>query len=80
MRQKIYYGWWIVAGLFLVLTISSGFGFYNLSVYMNVLAKTRGFAVSEISGAVSVFFVVGGVAGIGVARLLERFDDHNINA
>lgn len=74
MFKQVFYGWWIVAGLFVVLTVSSGFGFYNLSVYMNVLAEARGFSVSHISVAVSLFFVVGGVAGIGVARLLERFD------
>jgi predicted MFS family arabinose efflux permease len=67
-------GWHVVAGLFVVLTVSSGFGFYNMSVYMNVLAGERGFSVSALSGAVSTFFVVGGVAGIWVARLLERHD------
>jgi len=73
-KSPLYYGWWIVAGLFVVLTVSSGFGFYNLSVYMSVIAGTRGFAISQVSVAVSLFFVVGGVAGMVVARLLERYD------
>jgi hypothetical protein len=30
--------WWMVGGMFLILTLSSGFGFYNMSVYMNALA------------------------------------------
>ncbi len=72
--SRVYYGWWLVAGLFVVLTVSSGFGFYNLSVYMNVLSESRGFAVSDISIAVSLFFVVGGLAGMWVARLLDRYD------
>lgn len=67
-------GWLVIAGLFLVLTMSSGFGFYNMSVYMNVLAEARGFSVTSLSGAVSAFFVVGGLAGIWVARLLDRHD------
>ncbi len=70
----VYHGWWIVAGLFFVLTISSGFGFYNLSVYMNVLANARGFAIADVSIAVSLFFVVGGVTGMWVAVLIQRFD------
>lgn len=70
----MYYGWWIVAGVFLVLTVSSGFGFYNLSVYINVLAAARGFSVADVSVAVSLFFVVGGVTGMMVARLIERYD------
>ncbi|MDA1074499.1 MAG: MFS transporter [Proteobacteria bacterium] len=72
--KSVYYGWWLVAGLFVVLTVSSGFGFYNLSVYMNVFARTHGFAISDISVAVSLFFVVGGITGIWVARLLDQFD------
>jgi MFS family permease len=72
--SRVYYGWWIVAGLFVVLTMSSGLGFYNLSVYMSVLAESRGFAIAEAAVAVSLFFVVGGVAGLLVARLIERHD------
>ncbi|MGE0622407.1 MAG: MFS transporter [Pseudomonadales bacterium] len=74
LPQRPYHGWLVVAGLFLVLTVSSGFGFYNMSVYMNVLAARTGHSVSALSVAVSLFFVVGGVAGIWVAALLERFD------
>jgi MFS family permease len=74
MAPRMDDGWWIVAGVFLVLTVSSGFGFYNLSVYISVLAAERGFSVSEVSFAVSLFFVVGGVTGMVVARLLERHD------
>ena len=74
MSGRVYYGWYVVAGIFLVLTISSGLGFYNLSVYMNVLAAEKGFSISSLSVAVSLFFIVGGVAGMTVAALLDRFD------
>jgi MFS family permease len=71
---RIYFGWWLVAGLFVVLAVSSGFGFYNMSVYMNVLSARHGHAVADVSLAVSLFFLVGGVAGMWVANLLERHD------
>ncbi len=74
MSGRVYYGWYVVAGLFLVLAISSGFGFYNLSVYINVLAAEKGFSVSSLSVGVSIFFIVGGVSGMLVAALLDRFD------
>jgi len=41
---------------------------------MNVLAHTRGFAITDVSIAVSLFFVVGGVTGMWVASLIQRFD------
>lgn len=39
-ESRVYYGWWIVAGLFVVLTVPSRLGF-NLFVYMIVLAKAQ---------------------------------------
>lgn len=67
-------GWRVVAALFAILTLGSGFGFYNLSVYMNALATERGFSIAQLSFAISLFFLLGGVFGMLVARLIERFD------
>jgi MFS family permease len=67
------YGWVIVAIMLLVQTVSSGLGFYNMSVYINRLSAELGAPVAEISFAVSLFFVVGGIAGLYVASLLSRF-------
>src|SRR5262245_2433197 len=68
------YRWWLASGLFAVLMLSSGLGFYNLSVYMTQLSAARGFAISEVSSAVGAFFLSGGVVGLLVGRLLERHD------
>ena len=66
----MYYGWWIVAGMFCILTVSSGFGFYNLSVYLNVIVADTGLPVSSVSFAITLFFLIGGVGGMLVARLM----------
>ena len=67
------YGWVIVGVLLLIQTVSSGLGFYNMSVYINRLSAELVVPVSDISFAVSLFFVVGGVAGLYIAVLLTRF-------
>ena len=74
------YRWWLASALFVVLMLSSGFGFYNLSVYMSVLSNARGFGISELSGALSVFFLTGGAIGLLVGRLLERRDARHVIA
>lgn len=66
--------WVVAAALFVILTVSSGLGFYNLSVYMNLLSAQRGFSVSIVSIAVGLFFLIGGVSGLVVGRLLQRRD------
>ena len=70
--------WWLVAGVFLVLAISSGFGFYNLSVYMNALALERGLAVADLSAATALLFLASGVGGVAVGRLIERCDVRHV--
>ncbi len=64
----------MVGAMLLVQTISSGIGFYNMSVYINEFAKLLDHSVADISFAVSLFFVTGGVAGVYVARLIDRVD------
>ena len=67
------YGWVIVGVLLMIQTVSSGLGFYNMSVYINRLSAELAVPVSDVSFAVSLFFVAGGVAGLYIAALLTRF-------
>lgn len=67
-------GWRVVTGCFIVLATASGLGFYGLAVYLNALSKERGWDVSSLSLATTWFFLVGGVAGVGIARLIARYD------
>ena len=71
--NKRHYGWVIVVVMMLVQTVSSGLGFYNMSVYINRLAVQLSVPLADISFAVSLFFVVGGISGLFVAELLNRF-------
>lgn len=64
-------GWVIVVLTLLMQTVSSGLGFYNMSVYINRLSTDLAVSSADMSFAVSLFFVVGGVAGLYVADLLR---------
>ena len=64
----------VVAGCFIVLAVSSGLGFYGLAVYLNAFSRERDWPVASISLATTVFFLVGGVAGLWVARIIARRD------
>ncbi len=72
--KGIFYGWKIVAALFVILAFSSGLGFYNHSVLVAALANESGFPMGVASSAVSVFFLVSGVSGLVIGTLLERYD------
>ncbi len=74
MSRDTFPGWRVVTGCFIVLTTSSGLGFYGLAVYLNALSNERGWDVSSISLATTWFFFVGGIVGVWAARLIVRYD------
>ena len=73
-RTRVFDGWFVVGAVSVVLLVAGGLGFYGLSVYLKELKDVRGFSVGWISGATSLFFVIGGLAGPAVARVIERRD------
>ncbi len=73
-----YYGWRIVAALFVMLTFSSGLGFYIHAVMLEALSAERGFPLTTASTAVSIFFFASGIIGPLIALLLERFDVRHV--
>jgi MFS family permease len=64
----------VVTGCFIVLMVSSGLGFYGLAVYLNAFNREKGWAVTSIALATTVYFIVGGAAGLYVARVIARRD------
>lgn len=79
-QAPLFYGWRIVAAVFVMLAVSSGLGFYNLSVMLDALTAERGLSVATASAATALFFVVAGLAGLGIAVLLERYDPRMVIA
>jgi MFS family permease len=67
-------GWGVVAGVFLLLALASGLGFYNASVYLQAAVAERGISIAVASGASATFFVAAGLAGLPISRLLDARD------
>ena len=73
-QTQIFFGWWVLIAIGYSLFIGAGMIFYAMSVLLEALVATRGFSVAQISGANTMFLVVGGLAGIAVGELISRFD------
>jgi MFS family permease len=72
--KRVFPGWWVVAGVSVMLTVTAGFGFYGLPVYLRALTLEQGFSVSAVSGATAVFFLVSGLVGLPVAGWMSKHD------
>jgi MFS family permease len=73
-RTDKFPGWWVVGACFVLMTMQAGVGFYGLAVFLNAFSNELGWTVASISLATTVFFFVGGIAGLGVAKLIARHD------
>lgn len=78
MNSAKFPGGRVVAGCFIALSTTSGLGFYGLAVYLNAFSKERGWTLSSISFATTVFFVVAGIVGTIVARMISRRDARTV--
>lgn len=67
-------GWRTVAAVAVLLTCVSGFGFYSLAVYVHVLTGEGGFTLADVSRGTSLYLLSTGLAGVGAAALLARWD------
>ena len=74
MINVSFYGWKIVAALFVVLLFSSGLGFYNHAIIVQALGDDPRFSIEAASFAVSIFFFVSGLAGLVIAPVMEKID------
>jgi MFS family permease len=74
LPHRIFYGWYVVGAIALVLTTTSGLGFYNLSVLLDAFVRERGFPVALASGATACCFVGSGVGGVLAGWLIDRLD------
>ena len=67
-------GWVVLAGVFLVMTLTSGFAFYSQGVFLDALIDEQGFANAWASAGVTIFFVASGICGYFTGGLVNRFD------
>ncbi len=73
-RQKIFYGWWIVVGAFLLNFVGIGIIMNTLSVFIKPVTESMGFT----RGGFTLYFTIAALAMMVMApvmgKLLERYD------
>lgn len=65
--------WKVVIAIFVMLTFTSGLGFYLQAILVQGLVD-RGFTIEIASSGISVFFFSTGVSGLLISPLLDRID------
>jgi MFS family permease len=73
LRPDAFYGWFVVAGTFVLSFVSVGIGFYGQTVFLDGLIHEKGWSQASVSGASTLFFMFTGVAGVAVGRAVDRW-------
>ncbi|MFC2062743.1 MFS transporter [Chloroflexota bacterium] len=72
-RKRIFYGYWIIAVCFACLFVTAGFGFFSFGLFIKPLEADFGWNRGEITGALSIYFIVIAIAAPFVGRLVQRY-------
>jgi MFS family permease len=72
--RKLYRGWLVVAGAFIVAMFGFGLGFYGPGIYLVALKARHGWSTGELSSAITVYYVFGaGLLFFVVGPLFDRW-------
>jgi MFS family permease len=70
--KKIYYGWWVVVGAFLLLFCAVGTHFYAFPVFFEVMVREMGWARTQAALAMTIGTFVAGAMGVLVGWLIHK--------
>ncbi|MGI9612038.1 MAG: MFS transporter [Acidimicrobiales bacterium] len=73
-HSRVFRGWIVLAGTFVIMTIGSGFAFYAQGVFLDAFVDEQGFSVGMAGAGTGFFFLVSGIAGYFAGGLISRFD------
>jgi MFS family permease len=71
-RKSRYHGWWVVFCAFTIALYGWGFGFYGLGLYLVALNKTWGWTPSQISSAITFYYIAGAFLVMQVGDLIQK--------
>jgi MFS family permease len=69
----IFFGWKVTAAVFVIAMFAWGIGFYGPSVFLVEISRTRGWAVSLVSAAVTAHFLLSALVVACLGDLHQRF-------
>ena len=68
-----FYGWRVVAAVFVLAAFGWGLGYYGPPVYLHAVHEMRGWSLNVVSTAVTVHFLFGAIVIANLPRLYRRF-------
>ncbi len=74
----MYHGWKVAAAAFLVALFGWGLGFYGVAVFVATLREAHGWSAAAISGAVTAYYLTGGILIAFISRAFDRWGPRRV--
>ena len=74
----MFYGWYVVAGAFVVAVWGWGFGFYGTGVYLASLRAFHGWPTMAVSWAITLYYVCAATWTMFVGDVIDRFGPRRV--
>lgn len=71
--NRIFYGWWVLLGIFTHYTVLVGVHIYTLSLFYPELMKEFGWSEAEVTHPAAISFYIGAAITSFVSALFDRF-------
>ncbi|MCY4210433.1 MAG: MFS transporter [Gammaproteobacteria bacterium] len=71
--MKIFYGWWVLLGLFLIYAANNGILMYTLPLFYPELIDEFGWSSAEVTRPAALFYVVAAVLTPFIGALFDRY-------
>jgi hypothetical protein len=75
---RVFYGWRVVAGAFVLAIFGWGVGFYGPPVFLHAVREAHGWSLPLVSAAVTAHFVIGAIVVANLPVLYRRFGLPNV--
>ena len=73
LRNRIFFGWWLLFGIFISYTALCGIQIYTLPLFYPELMKEFGWSTENVTRAATIFFLTGAILTPFVSSLFDRF-------
>ena len=79
-KPGFFYGYWIVVATFFCLFIFGGVGFFAFSLFVKPLQADLGWGRGEIMAAFTILYLVIGITGLAIGRVIARYEVRKVIA
>jgi MFS transporter, OFA family, oxalate/formate antiporter len=73
LGKRIFFGWWVLLGIFISYTALVGIQIYTLPLFYPKLIKEFGWSTEAVTRAATIFFLTGAIITPFVSSLFDRF-------